>query len=112
MQIKLLRLRSVAMFGLMTISVAAIGAETADDDRSEAAKEVSIEQVSPPARATIMQAAGGGIIQEIERLSRNGTILYAAAFLAGGKQRVMLVAADGAVVAQQAEAEDDDDDDD
>jgi hypothetical protein len=97
------------MFGLMTISVAVTGAETADDERSEAAKEVSIEQVAPPARATIMQAAGRGTVQEIERLSRNGTILYAAAFLANGKQQVMLVTADGAVLALQAEDDDDDD---
>ena|SRR5467141_2210198 len=110
METKLLWLRSVVMPGLMTISVAAIGAEMADNDRSEAAIEVSIEQVPPPARATIMQAAGRGTVQEIERLSRNGTILYAAAFLADGKQRVMLVTADGAVVAQQAEDDDDDDD--
>jgi hypothetical protein len=110
METKLLRLRNVVALGLMTTSVAAMGAEMADSDRSEAAKVVSIEQVAPAARATILQAAGRGTVQEIERLSRNGTILYAAAFLADGKQRVMLVTADGAVLAQQAEDDDDDDD--
>jgi hypothetical protein len=111
METNLLRLRSVVMFGLMTVSAAVIGAEMTDDDRGEAAKEVSIDQVAPPAQATILQAARGGTVQEIERLSRNGTVLYAAAFLADGKQQVMLVAADGTVVAQQTADDDDDDDD-
>jgi len=77
----------------------------------ESEKDITIDQVPAPAKATILKEAGDNKIEEIEKVSRNGKVLYyEAEWNTNGKEVEIKVAADGRLLEKEVEEEDDDDD--
>jgi len=74
-------------------------------------QEVTIDQVPAAVKATILKAAEGGTIKEIERETKNGTTVYEAEVILNGKEVEIKVAADGTLLGKEVEDEGDDEED-
>jgi len=102
--------RMLVLMGLGLIVAATIttwaGAEDNDNDQ-----EVAISQVPAAVRATLLKAAEGGTIKEIERETKNGTTVYEAEVLLHGKEVEIKVAADGTLLGKEVENEGDEEED-
>lgn len=75
-----------ALFGALAVTT---GMALDDDEK------VTLEQVPPAVRAVIQQKAAGGTIQEIERETEDGKVIYSVEVLRDGKTVEFEVAADG-----------------
>lgn len=82
-----------------------------DNDGNENAQKVSIDQVPPAVKATILEQAQGGTIKDIESKTENEKTIYEADVLINEKELEIKVAPDGTLISNQAEDEDDDDHD-
>ncbi len=84
---------------LLAIGLGMIGAMTlvagAGEEREE---KVSLDQLPPAVKATILKEARGGTIQEIERERENSKIVYEAEVIIDGKEFEIEVAADGTLL--------------
>lgn len=76
-------------------------------DKDEGEKEVSIKQVPPKVKATILKLAGKNKIEEIEQITRK---CYEAEWTMKGREIEILVAPNGKVLAREVEKADDDGD--
>jgi uncharacterized membrane protein YkoI len=74
--------------------------------------EISLDDVPAAVKATILKAAGGAKIAEVEKEIANGVTTYEAEFVADGKEVEITVAADGKLLEREVEDDADDDDDD
>jgi len=95
---------SLLCLGVLSLATA-IG--WAGDEHEEA---VTLDQVPPAVKATILTESAGGRITEIERETKNGTTVYEAEFLRDGKEIEIKIASDGTLLGRDVEAEHDDDD--
>ncbi|MHC5023813.1 MAG: hypothetical protein ACYTGG_07865 [Planctomycetota bacterium] len=73
---------------------------------------VTLDEVPPAARATILAQAAGGEILEIEVEEEDGMLVYEAEIAARGRVFEIEVAADGSLLSHDEEDDDDTDDDD
>jgi len=83
-----------------------------DDDDDGDEEEVTLKQVPPAVRKTILKAAGKHKIEEIERETKNGKTVYEAEWRDGDKEVEIKVAPNGKLLKREVEDADDDDDDD
>jgi uncharacterized membrane protein YkoI len=81
------------------------GKEGDDEEKDE--QKVSIDQVPPAVKATIMNEAGKGTVKEIEQETKDGKTVYGADIIVDGKKFEIKVAADGKIIEKQAEDEKD-----
>ena len=72
--------------------------------------EISLDDVPAAVKATILKAAGGAKITEVEKETANGVTTYEAEFVADGKEVEITVGADGKLLKKEAEDDDDGDD--
>ncbi len=83
-----------------------------DGDDGEDEQRVSLDQLPPAVKATILAEAKGAQIKEIEReTTRNGAV-YEAEWVENGHDVEIKVAPDGKLLKREVEQEDDADDDD
>ncbi|HXH85021.1 MAG TPA: hypothetical protein VNN07_19085 [Candidatus Tectomicrobia bacterium] len=83
--------------GRAGVVVAALAALVAGPG-SVRADQVSLDQVPPAVRATIEREIQGGRLEEIERETRGGEVVYEVAFERDGRSREIRVAEDGTVL--------------
>jgi uncharacterized membrane protein YkoI len=83
-----------------------------DDEDDEDEEEVTLDEVPAAVKATILANAQGGTIEEIERETEDGQVVYEAEVVINGKEYDIEVAADGKLLEIEEEDEEDDDDDD
>lgn len=100
---KWLAVTGLGLIGMVTL-VAGAG-----DQREE---RVTLDQVPPAVKATILKESTGGKITEIERETRNGQTVYEAEFLLNGREIEILLAADGTLLGRKVEIGDKDKDED
>ncbi|MFQ6133455.1 MAG: PepSY domain-containing protein [Armatimonadota bacterium] len=98
----------VLFAGIALVAVLAIGlaAWSGGDDDEE---QVSLDQVPPAVKATILKAAEGGTITEIEVETENGQTVYEAEVIIDGKEVDILVAPDGALLGKEVEGDEEED---
>jgi len=84
--------------------------EDKDDDEDEDEEQVSIDQVPAAVKATILEEAQGGTIEEIERETEDGKTVYEAEVIINGEEVEIEVAADGTLLSKKVEDDDDEDD--
>lgn len=80
-----------------------------DDDAKE--QQVNLDQVPAAARATLTKEAGGGQIQEVEKMTWKGRTVYEADVMADGKKWEIMVREDGQMLRKMLDEEDDEEDD-
>jgi uncharacterized membrane protein YkoI len=95
------KLTGMAM--VMTVGLTLSLGALASRQMAEQEKAVSIDQVPPAVKATLL--AQGGTIEEIEVHMENGRTVYEADVLIGGQQLEVKVAADGSLISQEADDE-------
>ena len=83
-----------------------------DDDDDDDEEEVTLDEVPAAVKATILAQAQGGTIEEIERETEDGQVVYEAEVEINGKEYEIEVAADGTLLDIEEDDDDDDDDDD
>ncbi|MHC4403535.1 MAG: PepSY-like domain-containing protein [Planctomycetota bacterium] len=71
--------------------------------RQEQEREVTLKQVPPRVKATILREAGGNEIQEIEEVTRGDDRFYEAAWIKDGKEVEIKVAANGKLLGKETE---------
>jgi len=71
-------------------------------------EQVSLDQVPPAVKATILKEAQGATIQEIERQTQAGEVTYEANVIIGAQEVEIEVAADGTLLGKQVDNEEDD----
>ena len=91
--------------------LAVIGAAALTAGLSALEEELTLEQVPPAVKATILQQANGATITEIERETRDGEVTYEAEFRVDGQTVEIKMAPDGTLLGRQLEDEGDDEDD-
>ena len=62
--------------------------------------EVALGTIPAAARAALEQAAGGGVIKEVEAVTKDGVTVYEAQIKKDGKKSEVVVAADGTIQKQ------------
>jgi uncharacterized membrane protein YkoI len=95
------RAMMLILIGLCVTGMASF-AVWAGDEHEE---EVTLDQVPPAVKATILKESAGGQITEIERETENGTTVYEAEFLLDGEKVEITVAADGTLIEKEAETQ-------
>jgi len=101
----------VSVIGLGLLFGVPIGkAEEGKGKKKE--EKVTIDQVPPAVKATILREAGGNKIEEIEKETKDGKTVYEAEWKADGKEIELTVAEDGTVLKKKVEEGDKDEDDD
>jgi uncharacterized membrane protein YkoI len=81
-----------------------------DDDEDE--QQVSIDHVPAAVKATILEHAKGGKIQEIERENEDGKVIYEAEVIIGNKEVELKIDSNGKLISKEVEDDDEGDDDD
>jgi hypothetical protein len=66
-------------------------------------QKVSIDQVPPAVKATILSEAGKGTVEEIEQETKDGKTIYGADIVIDGKKFEIKVSSDGKLIDKQAE---------
>jgi len=67
----------------------------------ESEEEISLAQCPAPVKATIEKEAKGGTIEEIEKETENGKVIYEAEIVVGGKAYEIRVAPDGKLLSKE-----------
>lgn len=83
-----------------------------DGDDGEEEQRVTLDQVPPVVKATILAEAKGAQIKEIERETTKAGVVYEAEWVENGHDVEIKVAPDGKLLKREVEQEDDADDDD
>lgn len=83
-----------AMIGAVAVAVWAAEKEAKEE-------KVSLDQVPAAVKATILKAAEGGAVKEVERESRDGKTVYEADVVKDGKEIELQVAEDGKLIARE-----------
>ncbi|MBN1509656.1 MAG: PepSY-like domain-containing protein [Sedimentisphaerales bacterium] len=83
-----------------------------DGDDGEDEQRVSLDQLPPVVKATILAEAKGAKIKEIERETTKNGAVYEAEWVENGHDVEIKVAPDGKILKREVEQEDDADDDD
>ena len=73
-------------------------------------EKVTLEQVPPAVKTSILKESAGGEITEIELKTKDGQTIYEAEVKLNGKEIDIRIAADGTVLGRESEEEEDDDD--
>ncbi len=98
----------------MEVKVASDGtliSRNAEDEEDEAEQTVTIDQVPDPVKATILNEAQGGTIEEIELENEDGQLAYEADVVINGQEFELKIAPDiGALISKQADDEEEDSD--
>jgi len=89
----------LTLVGLVCFGAAAITVLANDKDE----EEVSIDQIPPTVKATILKEAKGGKIQEIGRETQRGKTVYEAEVIIQGKEIEIKIAPDGTVIGREVE---------
>lgn len=92
----------LGVVGVVTLAAWAVDAKD---------EKVSLDQLPPAVKATILKEAAGAEITEIEREMKNGKTVYEAEFLRDGREIEIMVGPDGTLLGREVEHEDDDEDD-
>ncbi len=87
------------------------GDDDDDDDDDENEQGVSLDQLPPAVKATILAEAKGAQVREIERENTKNGVVYEAEWVENGHEVEIQVAPDGKLLGRQVEQEDDADDD-
>jgi uncharacterized membrane protein YkoI len=87
------------------------GDDDDDDDDDENEQGVSLDQLPPAVKATILAEAKGAQVREIERENTKNGVVYEAEWVENGHGVEIKVAPDGKLLGRQVEQEDDADDD-
>ena len=95
------------LIGLGVVGVMAFGVWAGNADE----QEVTLDQVPPAVKATILKEAAGAKITEIERETEHGETVYEAEFSRNGREIEIKVAPDGTLLGREVEHEGDDEDD-
>jgi uncharacterized membrane protein YkoI len=82
------------------------------DNEKKDEQKVSIDQVPPAVKATILSQAGNGTIRQIEQETRDGKIIYGAETSIDGKKVEIKISSDGKLLDKQVEDKCTDDNDD
>ena len=77
------------------------GGKEEKDEKDE--QKVSIDQVPPVVKATILSQAGSGTVEEIEQETKDGKTVYGADLVIDGKKFEIKVSSDGKLLDKQAE---------
>jgi len=80
-----------------------------DDERNE--QQVNMDQVPAAVKATLTKEAGGGQIQEVEKMTWKGRTAYEADVMMDGKKWEVTVREDGQLLRKMLDEETDDEDD-
>jgi uncharacterized membrane protein YkoI len=82
-----------------------------EDEENEEEGNVTLDQVPPAVKATLLKEANGAKITEIEKETKNGKTVYEAEFVAGGKTVEVKVASDGKLLKREVEDDEDEEED-
>jgi len=97
---------AVVLVSIIGLAIAAWSGGSKSEER------VSLDQVPAAVKATILDAAKGGTIKEIERETKGDRTIYEAEIVIGGKVLEVEIAPDGKVLGWEAEDDEDEDEDD
>jgi uncharacterized membrane protein YkoI len=100
------RFNRITLMAVLASAVAVTLAIAADVE-----EPVTLNDLPPKVRATIVEAAKGGEIREIEREMADGHFVYEAEIVIDGRESEIVVAADGSILERALQGDDDDDDD-
>ncbi len=101
-----------SMIVLLVVGLGVVGGVAFGAWASNAQEEqVTLDQVPPAVKATILSEAAGAEIKEIERETKGGRTIYEAEFLVNGEEVEIKVAPDGTLLGREVEREEDDEDD-
>ncbi|MBN1345496.1 MAG: PepSY-like domain-containing protein [Phycisphaerae bacterium] len=98
-----MRIRWTVLAIASVVCLGAVGITVLAKDADE--EKVSLDQVPPAVKATILKEAQGGTIQEIERETKKGKTVYEAEVMIGGKEVEIKVAPDGTLIKKEIEGE-------
>ena len=73
--------------------------------------KLTIDQVPPAVKATILKESGGAAVDEIAKESEDGKTVYTAEFMVGKDKYEASIAADGTLLKKKLENDKKDDDD-
>jgi uncharacterized membrane protein YkoI len=77
-----------------------------NEDQKKDEQKVSIDQVPPAVKATILGQAGNGTVKEIEQENKDGKTIYGADIIIDGNKFEIKVSPDGKLLDKQAEGKD------
>jgi hypothetical protein len=77
------------------------------DNEEKDEQEVSMDQVPPAVKATILKEAGNGTIKEIEQETKEGKTIYGADLIIDGNKFEIKVSPDGKLLDKHTEGKDD-----
>ena len=106
--------RLVALVAGAAILIGSLASSLASEDRTrekEQKRQVTLQQLPAPVRATIEKEAGQNKITKIEQVSRSEQQFYEAEWAAGDKNVEIKVGSDGKLLRKEVEEADDEDED-
>jgi uncharacterized membrane protein YkoI len=77
--------------------------EKSGDNEEKDEQKVTIDQVPPAVKATILSQAGNGTVKEIEQETKDGKTIYGADIIIDGKKFEIKVSSDGTLLDKKAE---------
>lgn len=91
--------------GALCLVVAGVLAADKDEDEDE--QEITLDQCPEAVQKTLNEQAQGGVIDEIEKETEDGEVVYEAEITRDGKRFEVEVAEDGTLLEVEEEDEDD-----
>lgn len=103
---------SIALVVLLGAALCLALAVVSFADKCEKEETVTLDQLPAAVRATLENEAKGGTIDEIEKETEDGKVVYEAEITKNGKTYEVEIAEDGTLISSEADDDDDDDDND
>lgn len=102
--------KQLTIIGVLAVAGLALAiAAVATQQVAENEREIPAGEVPAAVMATIVEAAQGATIGEIEMDTENGQVVYEAEIIIDGKEVDIEVAADGTLLGKEADEDDEDD---
>jgi hypothetical protein len=104
--------RYLLPFALLSCLTLLPGCAMPGDDEDEAGEvKIALADAPEAVQATLKKEAGAGRLNEIEKETENGRVVYEAEVVTNGRTEDITVAEDGTFLGREAEDADEDDDD-
>lgn len=103
------RERTIALVVLFGVALCLTLAVVSFAGKCEKEEEVTLDQCPAAVQATLKEQAKGGTIDEIEKVTEDGKVIYEAEITKDGKEYEVEIAEDGTLL--ETELDDGDDDD-
>ena len=100
--------KQMLVLGAVGLALMGCHAEGGDHEEGEQAQEgqkVTREQLPEAVKATLDKEAKGGKVEDIEKQTLDGKVIYEADVILGGKEWEIRIAADGTLVGKKLEGD-------